>query len=139
LAILVPRFPAVLGFLGYEIDDDRVVVSTCGCRDTDAVVPHCLQIDKPRRQPHHQLVRSPSAEVEKHVEVPFHQPLRVAAEVAPLVVVDKCRPSDPGAAREATELAYLPIIKRAIDRLELVVLVLPHLARPVLCDLTWSP
>ena len=57
-------------------------------------------VDKPFRQPDHQPARSPVGEIEMQVEPALHEPLRIALEVAPFIVIGETRGRNPRPRRQ---------------------------------------
>ena len=69
---------------------------------------------------------APIGDVRERVEVAVHQDGRIALEVAPVISVREARRRDLGAGREGAKLVHLLVVKGAVDRPELVVLVFAH-------------
>jgi hypothetical protein len=63
------------------------------------------------------------------IVIALHHLARIAAEVAPVILVGEAGGGDPGTGRQRADLGLLPFVQRAVDGQELVVLVLAHIRR----------
>ena len=93
----------------------------------DAVLPGGLQAEQCAGQAEHHLVSAPVGDVEMGVVIALHHLARIAAEVAPVVLVGEAGGGDPGPGGQRADLGLLPFVQRTVDGQELVVLVFAHL------------
>jgi hypothetical protein len=82
------------------------------------------------REPEHQPAGPPVGKVQVHVEVAGEQLGRIGLEVAPVVLVPEPRRCDLGPHRDAAKLRHLLGGQPAVERQELIALVLTHNPRP---------
>ena len=119
--------------LAVKIEDEVLACDLRACGIADEVPLEALRVHARHRDVQHQSMRSPVREVHVCVEVLLDELYRVGLQIAPLVLVPEARRCDLGARRDRAEFRDLLRGERAIERDELVALVLAHVrgARPI--------